>query len=192
MTKKSGAGLGLLTDDSVIVEDVPKAFDSLKPKYQIFVKELFSNGWNKTQAALAAGSKNEDAAIASANIWLKREDIKQAVEEYRLIKDKADDLTVEDLKAELWRNHLKAARVSDSNKALELLLRCMGAFKDSVEIEGNMGFASVIADLRQTAKEISADENSAKVIEAEVLPDNGESSPDKGSSIKLLDKGDTK
>jgi len=185
MAKKAGAGLGILTDDQIIVESVLTPFDKLAEKYKIFIRSLFENGWNKTQAALAAGSKNPETARTSAATWLKRDDVKEAIASYKLKHEKANDLEVEDLKAELWKNHLKATRVSDSNKSLELLLRCMGAFKDTIELEGNMGFASVIADLKQTAKEISVEEH-VKCLEAEILPDNGQSSPDNGSGLKLL------
>jgi len=184
MAKKAGAGLGILTDDHVIVKDVKTPFDDLSTKLQTFVKALFDNGWNKTQAGLAAGAPNPEAALSSAYNWLKRDDVKEAIASYKLKHDKAEDLEVNDLKAELWKNHLKATRVSDSNKSLELLLRCMGAFKDTVEIEGAMGFASVIADLRHTAKQISAEEQ-AKVLEAEVLPDKEQLRSDKGEILRL-------
>jgi hypothetical protein len=190
MTKTVGAGLpsGLSDDTEICSEPIKGALDTLPYKKQIFVEELFRNGFNKTQAALKAGSKNPEAAIATATNWLKEDKVKLAIEELRHRDSKADKLTVEDLKVELWRNHIRAERVSDSNKSLELICRLLGGFKDTVDVKGTVGFAQVIADLRQNASKL-ADVEEAVLID---LPDKEE---DVGSStdkeLKDSDKGDS-
>ena len=113
-----------------------------------------------------------------------------AIEEFQAKDNKAATLDVDDLKAELWKNHLRADRVSDSNKALELILRLLGAFKDSLDVTQQVGLAQVLADLTDATKAVGLpdDKESSDVIDMyvtkEEIPDKGESSPDN------LDKGD--
>lgn len=188
--KKAGAGLKGLTPHLTIVnQTVVGAFDSLPEKKQTFIRELHKNGWNKTQAGLKAGCKSSEAALATGNNWLKERTVQQAIQEFQDKDNKSHSLNVDDLKAELWKNHLRADRVSDSNKALELILRLLGAFKDSLDVHQQVGIAQVLADLTPITKAVGSTNDRDKAIDAfstkesfdseqEDLPDNGESFPD--------------
>ena len=179
--KKAGAGLKGLTPHLTLVDQaVVGAFESLPEKKQIFIRELHKNGWNKTQAGLKAGCKSPEASLQTANNWLKERTVQQAIQEFQDKDNKSSKLTVDDLKAELWKNHLRADRVSDSNKSLELILRLLGAFKDTLDIKQQVGIAQVLADLTPITKAVG--NTSDKVIQAfstSDLPDKGQSSPDK-------------
>ena len=130
-----------------LITQTGDAWDRLPAKKQLFIRHLHENNWNKTQAALAAGCKNAESAFTTASNWLKEPDVQMAIELFQKKFNKANNLTIDDLKSELWKNHLRAARVSDSNKALELICRLLGAFKDTLDIEGKVGIAQVLADL---------------------------------------------
>jgi hypothetical protein len=186
MAKKAGAGLHIVEGQTVVDQAIVGAFESLPEKKQVFIRELHKNGWNKTQAGLKAGCKSSEGALATANNWLKERTVQFAIEEFQAKDNKAATLDVDDLKAELWKNHLRADRVSDSNKALELILRLLGAFKDSLDVNQQVSLATVLADLSSKAKEenrsLSDKEVIAEFETKEDLPDKGESTPDKSES----------
>jgi len=195
--KKAGAGLKGLTPHLTLVDQsLVVAFEALPEKKQVFIRELHKNGWNKTQAGLKAGCKSPEAALGTANNWLRERNVQQAIQEFQDKDNKATKLDVDDLKAELWKNHLRADRVSDSNKALELILRLLGAFKDTLDVKQQIGIAQVLADLTPITKAVGNDkESQAETIESfstgkEDLPDNGQSSPDKPE--RLGDNGGLK
>jgi len=161
MSKKN---LALLKPNSdLVTQSVHSAFDDLPQKKQTFIKELHKNGWNKTQAGLKAGLKNPSAALQTANNWLKEPKVQRAIEEFQALDNKAINLCVDDLKAELWKNHLRATRVSDSNKSLELILRILGAFKDNLEVTQAVGLAQVLEDLTSVTRAVGLEEDTNTV-----------------------------
>lgn len=190
MARKAGVGLEIVEGQTIVEQTVIGAYETLPEKKQVFIRELHKNGWNKTQAGLKAGCKSSESAIQCANRWLRQTNVQAAIEEFQAKDNKAATLDVDDLKAELWKNHLRADRVSDSNKALELILRLLGAFKDSLDVTQQVGLAQVLADLTDATKAVGLpdDKESSDVIDMyvtkEEIPDKGESSPDN------LDKGD--
>lgn len=189
--KKAGAGLKGLTPHLTLVDQaVVGAFEALPEKKQIFIRELHKNGWNKTQAGLKAGCKSPEAALATGNNWLKERNVQQAIQEFQDKDNKSHTLNVDDLKAELWKNHLRADRVSDSNKALELILRLLGAFKDSLDIKQQVGIAQVLSDLTTATHAVGKEEDKESAISAfsssnnEDLPDKEQLSSDNLESTK--------
>lgn len=187
MARKAGVGLHIVEGQTVVEQNITGAFESLPEKKQIFIRELHKNGWNKTQAGLKAGCKTPKGALATANNWLKERTVQFAIEEFQTKDNKSASLDVDDLKAELWKNHLRADRVSDSNKALELILRLLGAFKDSLDVTQQVSLATVLADLSAKSKDsnrsLSDKEVIAEFVTKEDLPDKGESTPDDGESL---------
>ena len=145
--------------------DVGDAWDRLPAKKQLFIRTLHENGWNKTQAALTCGAKNPETAQQQASNWLKEVDVQMGIEIFARKFNKADNLTIGDLKSELWKNHMRAARVSDSNKALELICRLLGAFKDSIDIEGKVGIAQVLADLSKSSIQLTGPDDLKPMLE---------------------------
>ena len=172
-----------------LITQTGDAWDRLPAKKQLFIKTLHETDWNKTQSGLAAGCKSPESALVCANNWLKEPDIQMAIEIYQKKFNRANNLTIDDLKSELWKNHLRAARVSDSNKALELICRLLGAFKDSLDIEGKVGIAQVLADLTLAGKKsrLEGPDDIRPLLEARVVEVEASDKEPRGSDNESID-----
>lgn len=112
----------------------------LNEKQKRFVEE-YCIDYNATQAAIRAGYSPKSAEVTACRL-LRNAKICEAIDQKRVkIAEKAE-LSAEWVLRELARNHELAKGIGElaaSNKALELIGKHLGMFKDKVEMTGENG-----------------------------------------------------
>ena len=106
---------------------------ALTAKQELFVKEYLID-LNATQAAIRAGYK-EDNAYATGAENLRKPQIAEAIQELKNKRSKKTTITAEWVVEQLKQNHKLAREVGEiaqSNRALELLGKHVGAFTENI------------------------------------------------------------
>ncbi|WP_424765704.1 terminase small subunit [Paenibacillus sp. sgz302251] len=129
-------------------KDLNRGFTKTKlpEKQEVFIYEYFKNGFNATQAAIAAGYK-EKTAYSSGNGLLKKTKVKEAIEaikeEIRKGYEGDISLVIMGLRETIRNPKLK---ITDKLKASELLGRYHGMFTDNLNLNGKMEYSIEIPD----------------------------------------------
>ncbi|MHC4640521.1 MAG: terminase small subunit [Planctomycetota bacterium] len=114
----------------------------LTAKQKAFIEELPKQQWNATKAALAAGYAAKGAAVIACRLQ-KDPRVAAAIQEvrerYTTALECKTDITVEEIVSRLNRVYQEAidkGRLSDANKALDLLGRYKGMYADQTGQSG--------------------------------------------------------
>lgn len=118
---------------------------ALTAKQQRFVEEYLID-LNATQAAIRAGYSEKTAySIGQEN--LKKPDIAAEIEKRQDKLGEEAEITAEWVLKELVENHRTAREIGEltaSNKALELIGKHKGMFKDRLELTGTLNVESML------------------------------------------------
>lgn len=123
---------------------------ALSDKHSKFVDEYMID-MNATAAYLRAGYKcTEDAARVSASKLLTNPNIVAEIATRQAKMQEESGISVKWILEELVENHRMARQIGElpaSNKALEMLGKHLGMFKDKVEISGGLSLEKVLSEL---------------------------------------------
>lgn len=121
---------------------------ALTAKQQRFVEEYLID-LNATQAAIRAGySENTARAIGAEN--LTKPDIASEIKKRQDKLGEEAEITAEWVLLQLVENHKMARAIGElpaSNKALELIGKHKGMFKDKIELSGTLSVESMLEQL---------------------------------------------
>jgi phage terminase small subunit len=127
---------------------------SLNPKQAAFVREYLKD-FNATQAAIRAGYSQKTAKEQGSRLLLTNVHVKAAVKKGQEKAAEKAEITAEWVRDKLVDLHAAAMEEGDfapANKALELLGRHIGMFKDKLELSGSVDFASALEAARNRAR----------------------------------------
>ena len=132
---------------------IPEAAMSLTAKQQRFVDEYLID-LNATQAAIRAGYSAKTADVIGYEN-LRKPQIMEIIEQAMQKREKRTEITqdrvLEEL-ADIAFNDGGTQKTSDRLKALDLIGRNLGMFKEKIELSGNLGLAARLSAARDRIK----------------------------------------